>query len=46
VREPASFTRPPADVPAPTPVVSSSGGEDQTPPKRGWWGRRLLGDKN
>jgi ribonuclease E len=45
VREPASFTRPAADAPAPTPVVSSSGSEEQAPPKRGWWGRRLLGDK-
>jgi hypothetical protein len=45
VREPASFSRPPADAPAPTPVVSSSGSEEQAPPKRGWWGRRLLGDK-
>ncbi|HVV78244.1 MAG TPA: Rne/Rng family ribonuclease, partial [Pseudolabrys sp.] len=45
VREPASFTRPPADAPASAPVVSSSGGEEQAAPKRGWWGRRLLGDK-
>jgi ribonuclease E len=45
VREPASFTRPAPDAPAPTPVVSSSGSEEQAPPKRGWWGRRLLGDK-
>jgi ribonuclease E len=45
VREPASFSRPSADAPAPTPVVSSTGGEEQAAPKRGWWGRRLLGDK-
>jgi ribonuclease E len=45
VREPATFSRPPADAPPPTPVVSSSGGEEQAQPKRGWWGRRLLGDK-
>jgi ribonuclease E len=45
VREPASFRRPPPDAPAPTPVVSSTGGEEQAAPKRGWWGRRLLGDK-
>jgi ribonuclease E len=45
VREPASFSRPPADAPAPAPVVSSSGGEEPAAPKRGWWGRRLLGDK-
>jgi hypothetical protein len=45
VREPASFARPPADTPTPAPVVSSSDGEEQATPKRGWWGRRLLGDK-
>jgi ribonuclease E len=45
-REPGSFTRPPADAPAPTPVVSSTGGEEQAAPRRGWWGRRLLGDKS
>ena len=53
VREPAPIVTseevvlpPPAPVemPAPTPVVSSSGEEPATP-KRGWWGRRLLGDK-
>jgi ribonuclease E len=44
VREPASFNRPPAEAPAPAPVVSSSG-EEPAAPKRGWWGRRLLGDK-
>jgi ribonuclease E len=44
-RRGSTFTRPPADAPAPTPVVSSSGSEEQAAPKRGWWGRRLLGDK-
>jgi ribonuclease E len=42
VREPASFSQPPADAP-PSPVISSSGGEDAAPPRRGWWGRRLMG---
>ncbi|HET9716689.1 MAG TPA: Rne/Rng family ribonuclease [Pseudolabrys sp.] len=51
IREPAPL--PAENTPAPTPsfapasdapVVSSSG-TDQSPPKRGWWGRRLLGDK-
>jgi hypothetical protein len=45
VREPASFTRPPADAPPPSPVLSSSG-EEPAAPKRGWWGRRILGDKS
>jgi len=31
-------------APAPTPVVSSTGG-DTSQPKRGWWAKRLLGDK-
>jgi len=55
VREPAPIVTseevmlpPPAPAPvetqAPTPVVSSTGEEPATP-KRGWWGRRLLGDK-
>jgi ribonuclease E len=45
VREPASFSRPPADAPPSAPVVSSTGGEEPASPKRGWWGRKLLGDK-
>ncbi|AXK80424.1 ribonuclease E/G [Pseudolabrys taiwanensis] len=55
VREPAPIVTseevmlpPPAPAPveiqAPTPVVSSTG-EEPAAPKRGWWGRRLLGDK-
>jgi ribonuclease E len=44
-RRGSSFTRPSADAPAPTPVVSSSGGDEPAAPKRGWWGRKLLGDK-
>jgi hypothetical protein len=27
-------------------VVSSSGSEESAAPKRGWWGKRLLGDKD
>ena len=36
----------PANLPPSTPVVSSSGADEQTAPKRGWWGKRLLGDKS
>ncbi len=34
---------PVAPVPAPTPVVSSTASEEPATPKRGWWGKRLLG---
>jgi ribonuclease E len=52
IREPAPvsadsampYTPPPAP-PAPAPVVSSTASEEPATPKRGWWGRRLLGDK-
>jgi ribonuclease E len=50
IREPApigtdnSAPAPVAPVPAPTPVVSSTASEESASPKRGWWGRRLLGD--
>ena len=48
VREPAPVaaegTPPAPTLPPPSPVVSSTGEETATP-KRGWWGRRLLGDK-
>jgi ribonuclease E len=55
IREPAPVANPseaaapaPAPQPAPVsvsePVVSSTSGEPATP-KRGWWGRKLLGDK-
>jgi ribonuclease E len=51
IREPAAFSSEgippsPASLPPSTPVVSSSGANEQTTPKRGWWGKRLLGDKN
>jgi hypothetical protein len=26
-------------------VISSTGAEEAAAPKRGWWGKRLLGDK-
>ncbi len=49
VREPAPFggeTAPPSPtLPPPTPVVSSTGSEETAAPKRGWWGKRLMGDK-
>jgi ribonuclease E len=51
IREPAPFAlgeTPRAQtptVPPPTPVISSTSGEDTGTPKRGWWAKRLLGDK-
>jgi len=48
IREPASFSNDPslpANNPSSTPVVSSSGADEAAAPKRGWWGKRLLGDK-
>src|SRR5262245_6617102 len=49
-REPASFADgapPPASSPSSaTPVVSSTGSDESTAtPRRGWWAKRLLGDK-
>ena len=44
VREPAFGTEP-APTPPPQPVISSSG-EESSAPKRGWWARRLMGDKS
>jgi hypothetical protein len=32
-------------LPPPTPVISSTANEESATPKRGWWGKRLLGDK-
>jgi ribonuclease E len=53
IREPApigiagSSPPPPAPpVPPPTPVVSSTASDDSGQPKRGWWAKRLLGDKS
>ncbi len=31
--------------PPPAPVISVSSSEEPSQPKRGWWGKRLLGDK-
>ncbi|HTT47232.1 MAG TPA: Rne/Rng family ribonuclease [Pseudolabrys sp.] len=52
IREPAPIgiagsAPPPAapPVPPPTPVVSSTASEEPSQPKRGWWAKRLLGDK-
>ncbi len=51
IREPAPFAAaesapktPSATAPT-VPVVSSTGSEEPAAPKRGWWGKRLLGDK-
>jgi ribonuclease E len=51
VREPApTFTGgsapTAAPAPKPVPVVSSPPSEEPAPPKRGWWGKRLMGDKS
>jgi ribonuclease E len=32
-------------LPPPTPVISITSSEEPAAPKRGWWGKRLLGDK-
>jgi ribonuclease E len=51
IREPAPIAlgstppMPPATLPPPTPVISSTVPEEAATPKRGWWGRRILGDK-
>jgi ribonuclease E len=51
VREPVSFptenTATPSPVTStPAPVISSTTSEESAAPKRGWWGKRLLGDKD
>jgi ribonuclease E len=52
IREPAPIgiagaPPPPAPtIPPPTPVISSTASDDAGQPKRGWWGKRLLGDKS
>jgi ribonuclease E len=33
-------------LPPPTPVISVTSSEETATPKRGWWGKRLLGDKS
>jgi ribonuclease E len=50
IREPAPFAAggsTPATTPVlPQPVVVSAATEEPAQPKRGWWGKRLLGDKS
>jgi len=50
IREPApvaSEGAPPAPTaPPPTPVIVTTASDDRGQPKRGWWARRLLGDKS
>ncbi|MGA7531811.1 MAG: hypothetical protein WBW27_07945, partial [Pseudolabrys sp.] len=50
IREPAPFAGEGAPATSsasspPTPVISSTSAEESATPKRGWWGKRLLGDK-
>ncbi len=50
IREPAPFaagaSAAPASAPVlPQPVVVSTASDEPAAPKRGWWGKRLLGDK-
>jgi ribonuclease E len=50
VREPAPFgvegAPPSPTLPPPTPVVSSTAREESGTPKRGWWAKRIMGDKD
>jgi len=50
VREPAPFgvegVSPSQPLPPPAPVVSSTASEESGTPKRGWWAKRILGDKD
>jgi ribonuclease E len=46
IRESFGSPSTPASAPASAPVVSSTAAEETATPKRGWWGRRLLGDKS
>jgi ribonuclease E len=50
IREPAPFAGEGAPAASsasspPSPVISSTSAEESATPKRGWWGKRLLGDK-
>jgi ribonuclease E len=50
IREPAPFAtenvpKPPPGISPTAPVISSTSTEESAAPKRGWWGKRLLGDK-
>ena len=49
IREPAPLASGSNSVPAPTlpqPVVVSTAADEPSQPKRGWWGKRLLGDNS
>ena len=51
IREPAAFnsdspSSAPPNSPPSTPVISSTGADEAATPKRGWWAKRLLGDKS
>jgi len=50
IREPAPIAAagvvPAPVLPPPTPVISSTASDAAGTPKRGWWGKRLLGDKD
>jgi hypothetical protein len=52
IREPAPFSgastaaSPSPTLPPPTPVISSTASEEGGTPKRGWWAKKLLGDKS
>ncbi|MBI3704073.1 MAG: Rne/Rng family ribonuclease, partial [Rhizobiales bacterium] len=51
IREPAPIAiegapPPSPTIPPPTPVIVTTASEDSGQPKRGWWGKRLLGDKS
>jgi ribonuclease E len=47
-REPAplSGAAPSPTLPPPAPVISSTASEEGGTPKRGWWAKKLLGDKS
>jgi hypothetical protein len=47
IREPAPIgaAAPASNLPPPTPVISVTATTEPVTPKRGWWGKRLLGDK-
>ena len=51
-REPAPFSgasaapSPSPTLPPPAPVISSTASEEGGTPKRGWWAKKLLGDKS
>jgi len=52
IREPAPISTagappsPSPTLPPPAPVISSTASDEAGTPKRGWWGKRLIGDKD